>query len=535
MAGIDASIISGLKVPESDFLGTVNKANAAQTGILNNRLLGQQVRGKEALGKLIGQNTDPITGDVNYSGVAVGASKNPDASLLLPDIQKSALDRQIQMLQRQREQTGLTVEQGKMLSGAVLPFVQQFSAKDAKPPTFEDFQKAMQATVQALGPAADDNVRQRAELVLQQAQNNPAMILKLAQGMVLMGNPTPETFQLLTGPMQHGGLTTAEATTPTPVMVRDPQGNLVPSNVTREQFVDQAKGGPIASGPALSAQGLTPAQLAGIVTYKDDAGVQQTETLGEFLAKHGGGAPSSSAAPGSKNGRYPGATAGASAPSAGVSGPKPGVVEAQTASATQSAGAYQKDLSEAAGYAQRLQGLTKGYEALVGAETGPGAKKLQDYRAVLDTFGIHLTGADKGKVVDYAIAQKYLQDYANQRGAALGFGTDAARGLVNAANPGVQTPKGAALQVLNTIKGLERMQAAQVAAAQAAGVTPDKYADWRAQWNRSVDPAAFAPPKLTKEGWEAKKKALGDKWPAYQKGLNAALAAGVITPADLRK
>ncbi len=218
------------------------------------------------------------------------------------------------------------------------------------------------------------------------------------------------------------------------------------------------------------------------------------------------------------------------APKAIESGSPYGVKGAAEAAGVQSAGVWQKDLAEAGGYAQRMQGLEKAEANMDAALTGRGGRPIQKLGAVLNTFGIKMPV----DVNSYAQAEKYLQDYANRRGADLGIGTDAGRALVNAANPSVDTPKEAAAAVLKVYKGLERMQAAQVAAAQAEKVPPEKYNEWRATWNRSVDPAAFAPPKLTKAEWEAKRKSMGDKWDAYAKGLQAALNAKVITPSDIR-
>ncbi len=91
----DYGIAAKVDAPQFDFLGTIGKANTAKTGILNNRLLQQQVSGKEALGKIIGANTD-AQGVTNYPGASADAAKDPNAALLLPQFQADALARQIQ-------------------------------------------------------------------------------------------------------------------------------------------------------------------------------------------------------------------------------------------------------------------------------------------------------------------------------------------------------------------------------------------------------------------------------------------------------
>lgn len=90
----DYTIAAQVKPPQADPLALITKFQGAQTGMLNNRLLGQQVQGKEALGRIIGAHTN-AEGETDYGGASAEAAQDPNAALLLPQFQSDALDRHI--------------------------------------------------------------------------------------------------------------------------------------------------------------------------------------------------------------------------------------------------------------------------------------------------------------------------------------------------------------------------------------------------------------------------------------------------------
>lgn len=459
-----------------------SKYQTLQTQMLNNRLLGQNVRATEAERAAAAASIGP-NGQFDPDLYVTNLGKNKAR----PEAIAFGQEQRLSHLRGVREQLGITEQQGKLISDSMLPFIEKFSnpGPDGKPamPTEADFANTIRTAIAAAGPGA---ASERLVALYADARGDPMKMMEAARTAAIIGNPSAETMNLLRGPMA------TQDTGPETVVYQTP-------GIGGETRIR-----------ARIEKGLSPGEAdTPAYTYQDDQGVTRIVTKREAAE----------------------AAAKGVAPETIKSGSPYGVKEAATASGTASAGVWQKDLAEAGGYAQRIQGLDKATAALEKSLTGPGASRVQNFAAVLNTFGI-TAGPD---VDSYAEAQKYLQDYANRRGADLGMGTDASRALVNAANPGVQTPKGAALSVVSVIKGLERMQAAQVAAAQAEKIPPEKYNEWRATWNRSVDPAAFAPPRLTKDEWEAKRKSMGDKWGAYAKGLQAALNAGVLKPSDIRK
>ena len=520
---IDASIITRAKPPEFDPLSTVQKATALGRGVLENRLLGQQIGGKEALGRAVTGATDKETGETDFDKAATALALDPQGAFALPEFSAQVLDREAKKIANQVAQQGLDqkqLETSQKTYGAVGDWATAIAAAGAQDAaalkSTSIFQSAKAALVDT-GLINPQNKAQADQLlgVMAQFGDDPKQNLELLKKIVLQARATTDGINLVMGPV---------STVDTGAEIQTRRVSPLTNEVTQV-------GDPIAKE-------LPPTTLAELVEVTGPGGVKYKVPRGA-LGGLPGDAGASGAPGGARTGRYPGAGgAGSSLPADAPAGAvaatslAPGVSEALTASATKSADAWQKALAQAGGYAERIQGLDKAYENLEKASTGKGTQKLQTYGTVLNSF---FPGKAPTNVDAYAQAEKYLTDYAVRRGSDLGMGTDSARAMVAAANPGVQTPKGAAKAVVTVMKGLERMDATQVAIAQKEGITPDKFADWKAKWSRSVDPTAFIPPKLTKEGWEAKKKAMGDKWPAYSRGLNAALAAGILKPSDVRK
>lgn len=508
----DMGVASLINVPQVDALGLVSKAQGIQqgklqiqAGELNNKLLGMNVAQTEAQRAAAQRALDPNGDfDVNkYAGGLAAGGASPEAILQAQQTRQAQLQAHISSLgltAAQQAQSEREMGYGAMLGQSVLAN----GKADPKYLSKKSIGTALDSMLLKTGLLRSPEARQHAMDFLETLTENPQENAKIVQAWV---NSSTDIIKALGA-------------------VRD---------VNLGNRVAQVRTNP-ATGETEEIGGLKPglsaAEAAQLVDVKDEATGKVYKVPRGALSDQAGAQPG----PSGGSGRYPGGRSAVdpNAPPGAVSLSQiaPEAQAARNTSAQQSALVYQKDTAEAGGYSQRLQGLNKAYENLEGATTGKGTAKLQTYGAVLNSFfpGKAPTDVDK-----YAEAEKYLTDYAVRRGGELGMGTDAARAMVSAANPGVQTPKGAAIAVLNVMKGLERMQAAQVAAADAAGIQADQYTAWRAKWNRSVDPAAFAAPKLDKAGWEAKRKELGDKWPAYKKGLDAALAAGVLTAADLRK
>lgn len=476
-------IASRLVAPKIDPLAIAGQAQQVQAGALNNRMLGQNVEQTLAQRRAAQASVNPDgTFDANkYVGQLGIEGASPEALAGAQQQKLAQLQEQIGKLGLSKADLELTSARWKKI-GDVSKALLGTRGPDGQPLplTREAVTAAMKNDLIASGMFNTPDAQAQVVNFLTNLPDDPAQIAQSLKHIGLQSDMTSETIGQLIGAPRD----------------TDTGSNIV----TRQTSPLTGETGTVAT----MAKGRTPSEKAALVDTYDEAGQRVVKkTSGELV----GDGPA------------------AAAPIAG--GPRLGEPQAVQASTA----LRQKDIQTAGTYNVRAQGLQKAYDSLQKAATGPGTGRVQNYGAVLNSFGMKAPT----DVNSYAEANKYLQDYANSRSADLGMGTDASRALVNAANPGVNTPKGAALHVLNVLQGLERMQASMVAAAKRDGVTDGNYANWKAEWGRTVDPAAFAPPKLTSEGWEAKRKELGDKWPAYQKGLQAALDAGVIKPSDLRK
>lgn len=526
---IDASIISGLKPTEVNPLDTATKAIGLKQSLLQNQVLGQMYGSKVATGRALAASLDPATGLPDQAKVGQYFEAHPedrpysgDALTTAQTLNSGQLANAGQELTNQRTALGLNADQGKVLSGGMISFLQQFPPTDASgkpnpPPTAKDFADHIGLVLTQMGPNATPDVQARAKAAIARAEADPSSIPALAAKLAAVGNPTSETINLLMGQLAHGGLTASEASTPTPVLTKGPNNTLVPSVERREQFVQQTNGGPIQAGGALTAQGV-PLAEAGLPAYN----VQDQATGQPGIVTRGAAAE---------------AAAGAGAPATLSTGPQPGVVEAGVGQAKDSQLQFAADVNDAGGFSQRMVGLNNAESALAKAQTGKGGQVVQDWRALVNTIAPGaLNDADKTEIKSFDEARKYLTDYANRRGQAMGIGTDAGREMVHAANPSVDINKAAAQDIIKVLRGMERMQNAQVAAAQSAGIGPGQYSTWRAGWNRSVDPTGFMADQIPAA--ERAKQYDAMKPPQqvrYAKAVKAAVDAGYFTLNDLRK
>lgn len=486
----DFSVAATVNPPKvTDPLELIGKVNQAQQGLLNNKLLGQQVKGKIALGHAITDATDPNTGRTDWDKAAGGLAQDPDGAFQLPEFSAQAQARrladmglQTADLERASKKLGAVADWGlSMLAGGdPAALTKDAIVKSAKGALIDtgllDLQNPQDAQQigSFIGQLSDDPVKNKSAFMRLYAQTHPTV-----EGInLLLGTPT----QVDMGP----GVATVR--TPT---IGGPQ--------TVAGVVDK---------------GLSPGEaVAPNYSYTDDKGVPHIVTKGATAAAGTGGRPEGI-----------------------VTGPAAGAIEAQTRQAADSQTQFAADTNDAGGFSQRMLGLTNAEKALSAAQTGKGGQALQDWRNLLGTLGVPLSEADKSKALNFDEAKKYLTDYANRRGAALGIGTDAGREMVHAANPNVDINKAAAQDILKVIRGMERMQNAQVAAATAAGVSPANYSTWRANWNRNIDPRGFMADQIpaTTRAKDFDKMTKPDQ-ARYARAVQAAVDAGYFSLGDLRK
>lgn len=206
-------------------------------------------------------------------------------------------------------------------------------------------------------------------------------------------------------------------------------------------------------------------------------------------------------APGQSQGGYTGrpTTSGAEVPQGALqTGLSPAEQARQTtaasASATQSTAAAQNLHDSAADVPMRISLLNQARDALSGVNTGPGS----DWRNTAKSFFNSLAPDTaksigwSGDVKDYDEFKKILTNYASSVSGSLGTGTDARLNAAVTGNANPNISKTANEDILVKTLAAEKMRQAQDYAFQNSGLTTDKFNQWQSQWNKTVNPDAFA-------------------------------------------
>jgi hypothetical protein len=172
----------------------------------------------------------------------------------------------------------------------------------------------------------------------------------------------------------------------------------------------------------------------------------------------------------------------------------------QLATTEDSAAQFRADRADQSASVNRVATIENAQKALEGATTGPGTQVAQAVQGVLgtwipDVIKKAVPGADfQQRAADYDEANKYLTQIANANGSAIGGPvTNDKLAAATVATPNVHIQKLATDQLLQVLKAQENMKQTMFAQSQADGVTPQQYADWKANWAKTHDPRAFLP------------------------------------------
>ena len=312
-----------------------------------------------------------------------------------------------------------------------------------------------------------------------------------------------------TGPALSGsGLTPAEATQPTSVLIRNPDGSFSPANVTREQFNRMSGQGPVATAAPLTPSGLTPEAANQIVDYYDP----ETRTVRQTTRQ--------AAIDSIMRGNLP-------------KGPALGAPEAAGVEGRQSAEAL-GSLRESAGTApQRIFQLEQAAHALSNpkVETGPGSETVNTIKAFMQNYGgKYLT--DPEAIKDYESARKYLTQYAIGQAGSLGQGTDSKLAAAFTGNPNTSMTKLAAQDLIKSAVGLERMQQAIALSWEGSGQPPESFNKWRVGFVKDLDPRVFVFDKLPEDKRQSLiadvAKMSKPEQEKFAKSYNLAVNAGII-------
>lgn len=447
---IDPTIVLKGQQPQVDPLGTVGKLQGVQQGVLNNRLLQQQIGAKEALGRAVTQATDAATGQTDWQKALGYMAQDSAGAFGVPELAGTVLDKQIKELSLQREKLGLSTDQGKVLSNGFLPFIQKFSTpgKDGvvPKPTPNDFAEALSGVLSAMGPGADANVVQRAAALYQHVGDDPAKMIESAKNLAVIGDPTPDRIGMVYGPVttQDTGAQTLLTQTPT-------------------------LGGPTAVRTAINKE-RSPSEKAALVdTYDPATGKMVKRTSGALVGD-----------------ALPGTAMGAVAQSA------PAVGETETAAKGVEAIANWNRQAELAPQQkadlQTIRGLSQQFASGTYADKVGFVKKLATFMGVASP-----------QVRDAAAAQeeaaKLMQQFVNRSTENLGgAGTDAKLESSIKGNPNEFMTREGIMGATALMLGQLDAETARNAAAQkwlAAGGKPGDYQQFVTQFQKLYNPRVF--------------------------------------------
>jgi hypothetical protein len=418
----------------------------------------QQLAANRATSAAYQQATDPTTGQVDNNKLVGILSQNPDAAYNLPQVIQGI---NAQKQQQQTLQTGALDQSMKAQSGLRQGLGSLLTKQDLSPQDVQSF-----ATTQLQAGAITPQVYQ-AEM-----QSMPQDPQQLRQWV------SQHYMSALSGETQLHAMLPQYA-----------QVNTGPATVAVNQNPLALSGGVGTVGYTLK-NGLTPAEAAAQVPVINADGSQGTRSKASVLQQQGLGGllpPDAQGAAGS-DGRYPG--------NGGVvqTSPAAGVAEA-TAKANAAGGdQWVADQTSNANSNTRVNMLGNALNALQNSTTGNGADKLQAVKSLLVTLGA-APQSTVDSVQNFDEANKYLTQYAQQKAAGFGHGTDAQLAASISGNGNTHISNLAAQDVVKVNLALERMEQARTAAFQqqldAGAVKPSDYSSWKSKFGSTMDPRVF--------------------------------------------
>lgn len=448
------------KFNQQDPLAIPRGVQALQTSILQNRLAGQNLESKIVGGRAITGAIDPATGLPDQAKVGRFFTDHPEygqfgaeAIAQAQQLNTSQLANIGQEYTNKRAQLGLTEDQGKLLSSNMLPFIQQFSTPDpatgkTPTPTKKQFSDAVINTIVQMGPAADANILGRAAALLQNASDDPEELKRMAKSLALIGNPSPETVNMLYGPTDKTDLGAGVAITRTPGL----------------------GGAPTVAG--VLDKGLSPeTENTPAYTYVDPkTNIAHIVTKREAAATAAG--PTPDATPG------------------GIASGMPVGSQEAAAAAVQQASALQQ---RAGIVPARRAALRNIVDTLSDITPGPKADWTYTLGALATQFGLASPKVTKGVAAQEEFNKLAAQISLDQWGVMGGSGSNEQLATAMKANPNVTMSKMGVKNVAALLLGNEDAIGAQYGAWTKYKAThgPASYGDFLSGWNRYYDPRVY--------------------------------------------
>lgn len=194
MAEIDASIATKAVPPTFDGVKTVTGLQALQQGMLQNRLLGQQVQGREALGRAVTAATDATTGTTDWKRALAGLAGDPHGAFQVPELAGQVLDREQKQTTLDSSQLELSAARWKRVgdvSGTLLA--------EREPLTREGVIKTLSDQLVSSGMFSDEHSVGMLTNFVQNLPKDDAGIRTALKNAYLTSNMTAERIATLMG------------------------------------------------------------------------------------------------------------------------------------------------------------------------------------------------------------------------------------------------------------------------------------------------------------------------------------------------
>jgi hypothetical protein len=476
----------------------------------------KQFQANKAISDIYGQSIDPQTGQVDLGKFNALAQQNPAALWKFgAQMQQAGVGVQAQgagtsaQLQAAQDQLGAqaaylqplldkVVNQQKPVTGAELSAALANMPPGLVPPSSV---ANIQRQIAQIGPNGDASGIVRGAAF---ANDHGQAVLKSVLPNFGAWNAGGVTYPTQTNPMASGGVQYPRQGVPSTPSA-DTMSDIV--TVTLSDNTTQQ----MSRADALNAIGSAVPGKEGVTVLGPPPGGYPVVTRAQPAAPSGQGASGTTpaVAPPTPSGRInpPQQPAAGSAQPPPQGQPAPGGATygrsgqpGQLATTEDSAAQFRADRADQSASVNRVATIENAQKALEGATTGPGTQVAQAVQGVLGTWTPDVIkkavpGADfQQRAADYDEANKYLTQIANANGSAIGGQvTNDKLAAATVATPNVHIQKLATDQLLQVLKAQENMKQTMFAQSQADGVTPQQYADWKANWAKTHDPRAFLP------------------------------------------
>lgn len=477
----DFTVAAGVNPPAKiDPLALVGSLQGLQKGSLTNKLLGQEIQGKIALGHAVTSATDPETGRTDWDKAAGLLAQDPDGSFQVPEFTAQAQARRLSELQLTQEQVKTTMAKLGPASDLALSLI---AGSDKTPLTSQNILGAMKSNLVDTGlfNMNDPHDAHSLSSIAGQLTDDPKQNQRVLERLWYQMHSTTEGLNAIKGAPQ----------------MQDVGPALVPTRISPAT-------GEVTTGTPLE-KARTPSEKAGLVSvYNPQTKAMELHPSGEII--------------------------GDSGPSAQHPQTAPAMGEQSTAeSNVQQAQVLQK---RAAIVPQRKAALSEMVGTLNNFTPGPKANLTGTINGLAAQFGIPVSGSTTGKAAQDTFNKLAAQIALDQWGSLGGTGSNEQLATAVHANPNETMSKMGIKNVAALLQGNEDAIGAQFSAWQkfkaVHGVS--SYDKFQEGWNRYYDPRVFQAAHMTPA---ARKEMLGgmtaDERKTFSRDENIAQQAGWLS------